>query len=147
MAVAYRHVEGSIRQIGAAFGALFTALASKGVPLAQAPAVGVYNAGEDFDPNDAVFDVCAVLAGPAEAQEGFQVQTLPAIRAAATVHRGPYEQIGPVYETLFDWIGQQGLQAAGPVREVYVVGPDPVGRTKPADFVTEIQVPVSETAP
>jgi len=43
---------------------------------------------------------------------------------------------------LLKWIDANGYRIAGPIREVYVQGPEP-GRD-PSDYVTEIQFPVEQ---
>ena len=58
---------------------------------------------------------------------------LPAGRAAATVHRGPYSGMGAAHQAIHDWCRAQGLQLAGPRWEIY--GPH---SDDPAKVTTEI---------
>ena len=60
------------------------------------------------------------------------------------VHKGPYTTIGPLYTAMFAWLAKNGYRVAGPVREVYLVGPGPGGASEPDDYVTEVQVPVQK---
>lgn len=143
--VAALHREGSARKIGAAFGELYGALMQAQAPLAQGPAIGVYyGEAEAFDPEDASFDVCAPLQGDFEPPSGIEVRDLPAARMAVAVHKGPYDHMGPLYEEMFQWIGARGLTVAGPVRERYLNGPKPGSDLTPSDYLTEVQVPVTE---
>ncbi len=45
--------------------------------------------------------------------------TLPAGRAAMTVHRGPYERLGDAHKAVLDWCALQGIELAGSRWEVY----------------------------
>lgn len=66
---------------------------------------------------------------------------LEACRAAVTLHRGPYEEIGPVYPRLFAWVTGHGHQPVGKAREVYLNGPDEV--STPVEYLTELMVPIA----
>jgi effector-binding domain-containing protein len=66
---------------------------------------------------------------------------LEACRAAVTVHRGPYEEIGPTYPRLFGWVAEHGHRPVGQAREVYLNGPDEVAT--PAEYLTELIVPIA----
>jgi hypothetical protein len=54
----------------------------------------------------------------------------PAITVAWTVHRGPFEEIGPTYHTVAGWTQEHGHEVAGPPREVYLTD-RPRRRTRP----------------
>jgi DNA-binding transcriptional MerR regulator len=78
---------------------------------------------------------------PAEGR--VRLQELPAIEmAASTLHSGPLNAIGNAYQALMGWIESQGLKICGPVREVYLRGPDSHSQTDPG-VVVEIQAPVA----
>jgi effector-binding domain-containing protein len=143
MRVAALRKQGPVSEIGQSFGELFGHLMRLRAPLGGGPPIGVYYAGEDFDPAHCVYEVCAPLGGPLGTASPLAIKDLPAIQAACAVHKGPYNAVGAVYSDVFEWIASQGLEPAGPVREVYVVGPAPDGSRPAGDFVTEIQVPVA----
>lgn len=71
--------------------------------------------------------------------DGVAVVDLPAVEQAATiVHRGSMDSVMSSIQSMARWIEDSGYRTAGASREVYlVVGPDP------ADWVTELQEPVS----
>jgi hypothetical protein len=60
---------------------------------------------------------------------------------ACVIYRGDYPQTGSAYATLGRWLLASGYEAAGPCREVY--HRSPVYTTNPAEYVTEIQYPVT----
>lgn len=62
---------------------------------------------------------------------------------ARTVHRGPYDELGPAYHTVAGWIQEHGHQMAGAPRELYLNDPGQV----PADeLLTEVQWPIERDA-
>jgi effector-binding domain-containing protein len=81
------------------------------------------------------------LAGPfADAGEVRGVE-LPATTVAWTIHRGPYDEVGPAYHTVMGWIQEHGHEVAGPPREVYLT--DPATTPHEADYLTEVQFPIA----
>jgi effector-binding domain-containing protein len=67
-------------------------------------------------------------------------EELPATTVAWTVHRGPFDEIGPAYHTVAGWIQEHGHEVAGPPREVYLTDPDKT--PDEADYLTEVQFPI-----
>lgn len=59
---------------------------------------------------------------------------------ATTIHRGPYEEVGPAYAAVEQWVTEHGHAATGAPREVYLNGPQEA--PSPADYLTEVQVPI-----
>lgn len=80
-------------------------------------------------------------ASPAPTAAGLHAATLPGGRAAVATYRGRYEDIGPAYEALANWIAAHGHIMAGPPREVYLTGPADVAR--PEDHLTELIWPIA----
>lgn len=66
--------------------------------------------------------------------------TLPAVELAVTTHVGAHDDIDVTYGQLGAWVVENTLAVAGPVREVYVVGPRDA--PDPAAWRTEIGWPV-----
>jgi effector-binding domain-containing protein len=59
------------------------------------------------------------------------------------VHAGPHDDIDVTYAALASYVSEQALQVAGPVREIYHVGPrDTDDRSA---WRTEIGWPIFET--
>jgi effector-binding domain-containing protein len=92
-----------------------------------------------------------VAEGRCEAEAGFPVATeiaaegdvipsvLPGGLAATTVHIGPYEAMGPAYESLSSWVEEQNGEATGNAWEVYFS--DPNAQPDPATWKTVIVQP------
>ena len=92
-------------------------------------------------------EVCVQTKEPGAARlspEGrVQFHELPGIEAASTIYSGPLQDIGNGYKALVDWIEKQGYRINGPVREVYLRGPQAHSQTDPGVMV-ELQAPVTK---
>ena len=88
----------------------------------------------------AEFEVCMPVGYSFPGDDEVVVTEMPGAAMAATVHHGSYEDVGSAYEALNEWIESQRLVIDGPPREVYPT--DPQTTPDPADFVTEIEIPV-----
>jgi effector-binding domain-containing protein len=65
---------------------------------------------------------------------------LPAAELAVATHVGEHDGIEVTYGELGTWVVENAMSVAGPVREVYLVGPRDT--TDPAAWRTEIGWPV-----
>ena len=65
---------------------------------------------------------------------------LPAVELAVTTHVGEHDGVEVTYGALGTWVVENAMSVAGPVREVYAVGPRDV--SDPAAWRTEIGWPV-----
>lgn len=128
------------QDISAGFEAIGEATSRAGVPLAGPPFLIMFDViGEGSEVGDIEigFPVGVPFAGAAEVVGREE----PAMTVAWTMHRGPYEELGPAYEAVTDWIQEHGHEIVGPPREIYLT--DPSETPDPADYVTEIRFPIS----
>jgi effector-binding domain-containing protein len=88
------------------------------------------------------FDVCVPVSRLLTATDRIDACELPGGRAAATVHMGPYTDVGGAYQALMTWIQAHGHETAGPPREVYLTDPSQVD--DPAQLRTEVLWPIRE---
>ena len=58
---------------------------------------------------------------------------------AATMHKGPFQEVGGTIHALEAWIAENGYQIVGPYEEVYLTEPD---KTPPEELLTEVRFPV-----
>jgi DNA-binding transcriptional MerR regulator len=70
--------------------------------------------------------------------------TLPAVELAVTTHVGEHDSVDVTYGELGAWVVRNAMSVAGPVREVYRVGPQDAD--DPAAWRTEIGWPVFRVA-
>jgi DNA-binding transcriptional MerR regulator len=102
--------------------------------------VGATYFDDDYRDADVEMAIWREYRGAFSPRDGFEVVQLPEQRVAWTTHRGDYETISRATEAVGRWIAERGLERTGPVFNVYAVGP---GReTDPADWVTEVNVPI-----
>ena len=76
-------------------------------------------------------------------QGAVQPLAIPATELATTIHIGPHDDIDVTYGALGSYLSQQALQVAGPVREIYHVGPRDTDDS--SQWRTEIGWPVFQT--
>jgi DNA-binding transcriptional MerR regulator len=120
------------------FGALFRHVAtSRARP--DGPPLSLYH-GPEFDEDDMDVEMCVPVDRPLSGAGPIGGRELPAAMVAATLHEGPFEELGAAYAALHRFLAERGHETAGPAREIYVVGPGQV--TDPAHYRTEVQWPV-----
>jgi AraC family transcriptional regulator len=113
-------------------------LAITGPPFARYPEVGM---------GSLVIEGGITVAEPPSTtlDDGIEALTVPAGRAVAAIHRGPYDTLPESYQEIEKWMRDQGLSAAGAPWETYLT--DPGERPDPATWETEIVQPVRDTEP
>jgi len=128
-----------ISGIGQLFGEVFGYLGRHRVNPAGPP-VGVYY-DEEFREEEVDIEIAVPVAGPVPAGDRVKPGELPgAEEMACIVHEGGYDTIGGSYGQLMAWVEANGYRMTGPVREVYLRGPE--SGDDPSIYVTEIQLPV-----
>ena len=65
---------------------------------------------------------------------GIDLREISGGTVAATVHRGPYDEIGPAYHTLAGWLQENDRVVTGLPCEMYLNDPQTV---PPDDLLTE----------
>jgi effector-binding domain-containing protein len=93
----------------------------------------------DGRPGDMDVEIVMPIKERAQPPEGIQIRVLEGGDVAFTIHTGPYDQIGPAYRALTEWIPSNGFQFAGLPREFYLNDPKDVGEE---EALTEIQFPI-----
>jgi effector-binding domain-containing protein len=84
-------------------------------------------------PGEVDVEIGVTLDRPCPLTGKVRMSTLPAGRAAMTVHYGPYAGLSSAHDAVHDWCVAQGLPVAGPRWEVY--GPH---HDDPAEVWTEV---------
>jgi len=120
------------------FVTLMSTMGKAGVAPAGPPFIvyhSVMGQGGDGD-----IEISIPVAGSFESEGDVYGAVIGGGLVASTIHRGPYDQVGPAYQTLTAWIPEHGHEIAGPSREIYLT--DPQRTPNPADYVTEIVFPI-----
>jgi effector-binding domain-containing protein len=120
--------------IGETYHQIMTYLATLGELPAYAPYTAYYNM--DMANLDVAlgFPVSHPLAG----QGPIMATEMPAGQYVVHLYKGPYSELGSVYEQLMAWITQQKLEPEGIFYEFYMTGPE----TPASEMLTEIRIPV-----
>ena len=140
VAVVRRHT--SLATVGQVITRGFTelgqAVGMAGVPMVGPPFVIMDDVIDEDTDGD--IELAFLLAAPFRDSGDVHGEELPAATVAWTIHRGPYDEVGPAYHTVTGWIQEHGHEIAGPPREIYLSDP---GKTPdPADYLTEVQFPI-----
>jgi len=122
-----------------AFGKLMGTLGPAGVAPIGPGLIGYPE--EDFDPESFVALVGIPVAASLPAESGLKMVDFAGGRAAVGTLIGPYEGLSAAWRDVHTWISTQGLKIASMPYEVYRV--DPMQAASPAEFETDIVVPVT----
>jgi effector-binding domain-containing protein len=121
--------------LGHAYGTVAAHLEHHGKSIAGMPFARFRHLGEDEYEIEAGFPVARAIWSEGEVEAA----TLPGGQAAATWHTGPYDEMGPAYEALADWVERHGGVLDGEAWEVYYS--DPGEQPDPATWRTEVIQP------
>jgi AraC family transcriptional regulator len=134
--------QGDYNDIGSTFDRLTAWAAPRALLNGQARMLGVYYDDPDTVPTDELrSDACLDVPSGTEVEGGVTLKIIPAGRAAAVVHKGPYTELPRVYRALYrDWLPNSGEEAADrPPFEVYLNDPR---AAPPAEWLTEVFLPL-----
>jgi effector-binding domain-containing protein len=121
--------------MGQSFGAIAGYLGELGQAPAGAPFAAYYNMDmQDLD-IEIGFPVASKLPGRGEILAG----EIPAGKFATSLHTGPYDQCGPVYEALTQWVAEHHYEANGVAYEYYLNDPT---ETPPEELKMQIIFPL-----
>jgi len=136
-----RDVIPSFGDLGQLFGEVFAYLGQHRITPAGPP-IGIYH-DQEFREQDVDIEVAVPVTGSIPEGDRVKRRELSAVEEmACIIHQGSYETVGGTYGQLMTWIEANGYRMVGPVREVYVQGPESGG--DPSTYVTEIQLPVEK---
>lgn len=110
------------------------------VPAPQAEAVAVFHDPE-FVEHDADVEVQLDVLAPFEDTDAVRCVQVPAVDVVAGELHGSYEGMAGVMADLGAWLAGHGLREAGPMFNVYLVGP--TAEPDPTRWVTRVCLPVA----
>lgn len=132
----------SLPAIGESFGRVFSSIFTYLGKMVEAPAgppFAIYY-DEEFKEEDMDIEVCVPTSKLLAAEGEVGSSVLPSVTIASTLHMGPYDDAGKLWQALFIWLTKQGYRLSGPPREVFIVGPQP-GKD-PSEYRSEFLYPV-----
>lgn len=95
---------------------------------------------KEYKESDVDVEVQIEVKGHYENTENVTFLTEPEMMVASATFKGPYDQFPDVYASLAAWVSENGYEFAGPMIDVYHVGPNVTRNSD--EFVTEICCPV-----
>ncbi|KAA3657756.1 MAG: AraC family transcriptional regulator [Chloroflexi bacterium] len=105
--------------LGEVYGKIGQYLGERQQPPAGAPFAAYYNMDiEDLDV-EIGFPVATKLAG----KDDIQANEIPEGHIASCLHVGPYNEVGPAYKALTQYVKEQGFEPTGIAYEFYLNDP------------------------
>ena len=120
------------RMMGEAFARTIAAIERSGGAVTGPPFARYQGFGQTINA-----EVGFPFVGQLTPETPLRIVELPGGRAVTTTHVGPYEAIGEAWDRASGWLGEHGLEQAGPPWETYLTGPE-----EPGPPVTEIFWPI-----
>lgn len=137
--VAYRECTGSYDRIPMYIAEVAEWVIGSGLQMTGRVYGTYYNSPEDVSEDELVYEIGVSIAGEAKPSEKIKIKDIPAHRVLATLHEGPYTEVGPAIHALVDYATENGYEIAGPVTEVYLNSPLEVDES---ELLTEVHLPV-----
>ncbi len=94
---------------------------------------------KEYKETDADIECAIPVAGNVTPAEGMEITTLEGGKMVSYLHKGRYQDVGPSYQRIFEYIGKNGLEVAGPARELFLNDPKEVPES---ELLSELQVPI-----
>jgi len=133
----------SLPNIGESLGRVFASIFAylgKTVETPAGPPFAIYH-DEEFKEEDMDIEVCASTSTLLTGEGEVKSRELSGVTVASTLHMGPYDDSGEVWQALFAWLTEQGYRPSGPPREIFFVGPQP-GKDS-SEYRSEFLYPVT----
>jgi effector-binding domain-containing protein len=121
--------------IGNAYAAIGEYLQQLGEHTAGAPYAAYFN----MDMQDLDIELGFPTAKPLSEKDKIIVSEIPGGQFATCLHTGPYSDVEPTYNALFQWMQAQGYTWTGVAYEFYMNDPD---ETPPEQLQTQIFLPI-----
>jgi effector-binding domain-containing protein len=109
-------------KMGQMFGELMTYLEKNKLVLATGPAMTIYTKWDEAA-QFAVFEAAIPVSQPGKTSGRVAFRTIPETKALKGTHYGRYEDIGPVYMALDEYIREFGLKEGCCPMEIYITDP------------------------
>lgn len=137
--VAFIRYRGPYDKIPELIGDVVEWVMSKGLTMTGMIYGAYFNRPDDVPPEELFYEIGASFEGTANDEGKVQVKLIPEHTVVATMHKGPYDQVGPVIDELAKYAIENGYDIIGPVTEIYLNSPEEV---EVEELLTEVQFPV-----
>lgn len=93
----------------------------------------------EFRQHDIAVEYAQAVTARGQETDTIHFKDIEKTQAVCVYHRGRYESLGEAYAYAFNWMEENGYEAAGSAREQYIDGV--WNKESQEDFLTEIQIP------
>ncbi|WP_406659742.1 heme-binding protein [Methanolobus sp. ZRKC3] len=95
---------------------------------------------EEYKEDDADIEVVFPVSGNISIDDpSINLKTLPAVKVVSAIYKGPYQEVDIAFTKLFEYMGKNGMELAGPSRELFLNDPDEVPED---ELLSEVQLPI-----
>ena len=141
MQVAYIAHVGPYGEVGPLFAEIAGWLAGKGLQI-SGPPFGIYYDNPEVVPAEKLrCEVGFPFIGETQGEGRIKVKKIPGREVLSGIHKGPYREVGPVYEALTRHAVKKGYSIVGAPVEIYLNAP---GEVPESELLTEVQIPVTK---
>jgi AraC family transcriptional regulator len=137
--VAYIFYTGPVEDMGDLIGEIVDWMMAQNVEMDGPPYSAYYTSPAEVAPEDMQYEMGVPFVGDASESGKVKIKNLPEQNVLYAVHKGPYGEVGLVYEVLMDKVIEEGYQMIGAPIEIYFNSPMEVSED---ELLTEVQFPV-----
>jgi AraC family transcriptional regulator len=137
--VAYIFYKGSVEDMGEVLGEIVGGMIKQEVEMSGPPYSVYYTSPDEVKPEDMQYEMGIPFIGEAFELGNIKTKDIPAQNVLYALHKGPYNEVGRVYEVLMNKIIEDGYQMVGAPIEIYFNSPMEVSED---ELLTEVQFPV-----
>ena len=137
--VAYIFYTGPVEDMGDLIGEIVDWMMNQNVEMTGPPYSAYYTSPAEVAPEDMQYEMGVPFLGEASEAGKVKIKNMPAQQVLSALHKGPYNEVGSVYEILMNKVIEDGYQMTSAPLEIYFNSPMEVPET---DLLTEVQFPV-----
>jgi len=137
--VAYIFYKGPVEDMGELIGEIVDWMVEQDVEMSGPPYSVYYTSPKEVEPEDMQYEMGVPFYGEASEQGKVKIKDVPAQDVLYALHKGPYNEVGLVYEVLMNKVMEDGYQMVGAPVEIYFNSPMEVSED---ELLTEVQFPV-----
>jgi effector-binding domain-containing protein len=108
--------------VGKVYGSILNRIIESGEEPLGPAFIAYYN----MDMKNLTVEIGFPVAKEIEGKEDITLRYIPAGKKATAFHKGTYQEIGPLYEKLADFINKKGYEPTGVVYEYYYNSPEAI---------------------
>lgn len=138
--VAYAQYKGSYSKIPDHIQEVAQLVVDDGLKLTGMVYGSYFNSPEEVPEEQLEYEIGFSFEGDLKLQEGkLGFKEIPEHSVLAAIHKGPYDNVGPVIHAIAEYAYKNGYDIVGPLTEVYLNSPEDVPQS---DLLTEVRFPV-----